>query len=242
MSLSFAVAFAAFSKSFLLVVATMLPILNPVSVSAIFLTLTEGASNEVRRGIATRIAINVTLLIIFFMLIGSYMLEMFGLSIDIVRVGGGLLVAVIGWNMINTNSSEGRTEKLAEAFTPEMARRRAFYPLTFPLTYGPGSLAATITIGVSLLDRHSPALTVVNVAGAAVGSIVVGIVLLVCNRYADKLLKPLGETGTIVFLRISAFILLCLGIQIAWSGLGNMISEAIGRGVVDAYQHSGLRH
>ena len=93
-----------------------------------------------------------------------------------------------------------------------------------------------------MLDRHSPALTVVNVAGAAVGSIVVGIVLLVCNRYADKLLKPLGETGTIVFLRISAFILLCLGIQIAWSGLGNMISEAIGRGVVDAYQHSGLRH
>ena len=183
-----------------------------------------------------------TLLTIFFMLVGSYLLDMFGLSIDIVRLGGGLLVAVIGWNMINTNSSEGRTEKLAEAFTPEMARRRAFYPLTFPLTYGPGSLAATITIGVSLLDRHSPALTVVNVAGAAVGSIVVGIVLLVCNRYADKLLKPLGETGTIVFLRISAFILLCLGIQIAWSGLGNMISEAIGRGVVDAYQHSGLRH
>ena len=237
MSLSFATAFAAFSKSFLLVLATMLPILNPVSVSAIFLTLTEGASHETRRSIATRIAINVTLLTIFFMLIGSYMLEMFGLSIDIVRLGGGLLVAVIGWNMINTNSSEGRTEKLAEAFTPEMARRRAFYPLTFPLTYGPGSLAATITIGVSLLDRQSPALTVVNVFGAAVGSVVVGIVLLVCNRYADKLLKSLGETGTIVFLRISAFILLCLGIQIAWSGMGNLISDAIEHGVIEAYKN-----
>ena len=197
MPLSFAAAFAAFSKSFLLVLATMLPILNPVSVSAIFLTLTEGASKETRRVIATRIAINVTLLTIFFMLVGSYMLDMFGLSIDIVRLGGGLLVAVIGWNMINTNSSEGRTEKLAEAFTPEMARRRAFYPLTFPLTYGPGSLAATITIGVSLLDRHSPALTVVNVAGAAVGSIVVGIVLLVCNRYADKLLMHVAATAKI---------------------------------------------
>ena len=237
MSLSFATAFAAFSKSFLLVLATMLPILNPVSVSAIFLTLTEGASHETRRSIATRIAINVTLLTIFFMLIGSYMLEMFGLSIDIVRLGGGLLVAVIGWNMINTNSSEGRTEKLAVAFTPEMARRRAFYPLTFPLTYGPGSLAATITIGVSLLDRQSPALTVVNVFGAAVGSVVVGIVLLVCNRYADKLLKPLGETGTIVVLRISAFILLCLGIQIAWSGMGNLISDAIEHGVIEAYKN-----
>ena len=97
MSLSFAAAFAAFSKSFLLVLATMLPILNPVSVSAIFLTLTEGASKETRRVIATRIAINVTLLTIFFMLVGSYMLDMFGLSIDIVRVGGGLLVAVICW-------------------------------------------------------------------------------------------------------------------------------------------------
>ena len=98
-------------------------------------------------------------------------------------------------------------------------------------------MAATITIGVSLLDRQSPALTVVNVFGAAVGSVVVGIVLLVCNRYADKLLKPLGETGTIVFLRISAFILLCLGIQIAWSGMGNLISDAIEHGVIEAYKN-----
>lgn len=72
--------------------------------------------------------------------------------------------------------------------------------------------------------------------GAAVGSLVVGIILLLCNRYADKLLKPLGETGTIVFLRISAFILLCLGIQIAWSGLSNLISDAIAHGVTQAYE------
>ncbi|MEG1201160.1 MAG: hypothetical protein RSD82_03240, partial [Comamonas sp.] len=81
---------------------------------------------------------------------------------------------------------------------------------------------------------------VVNVLGAATGAVVVGIILLVANRYADKLLKPLGETGTIVFLRISAFILLCLGIQIAWSGFGNLISDAIAHGVVEAYQTPGM--
>lgn len=240
MSLSFANLFAAFSKSFLLVMATMLPILNPVSASAVFLTLTEGASAATRRRLATRIAVNVTLLTIFFMLVGSYMLDVFGLSIDIVRVGGGLLVAYIGWNMINANSSEGSAEKLADAFTPEVARRRAFYPLTFPLTYGPGSLAATITVGVSLIDRE-PLATVVSVIGAAVGSVAVGVVILLCNRYADKVLKPLGETGTIVFLRISAFILLCLGIQIAWSGMGNMVSDAIQHGVLEAFKQSGVR-
>ncbi|GAB2487284.1 MAG: MarC family protein [Comamonas sp.] len=240
MSLSFATLFAAFSKSFLLVAATMLPILNPVSASAVFLTLTEGASPAIRRRLATRIAINVTLLTIFFMLVGSYMLDVFGLSIDIVRVGGGLLVAYIGWNMINASSSEGTGEKLADAFTPETARRRAFYPLTFPLTYGPGSLAATITVGVSLIDR-APAVTVVNVIGATIGAIAVGVVILLCNRYADKVLKPLGETGTIVFLRISAFILLCLGIQIAWSGMANLVSDAIEHGVLEAFRQSGVR-
>lgn len=240
MSLSFAFLFAAFSKSFLLVVATMLPILNPVSASAVFLTLTEGASVTTRRRLATRIAVNVTLLTIFFMLVGSYLLDVFGLSIDIVRVAGGTLVAYIGWEMINTNSSDGRTENLADAFTPEVARRRAFYPLTFPLTYGPGSLATSITIGVSLIDRQ-PVATIVSVVGAAVGSVVVGGVLLLCNRYADKVLKPLGETGTIVFLRISAFILLCLGIQIAWSGMSNLISDSIRHGMLEAFQHSGVR-
>ncbi len=222
----------AFGKSFLLVVATLLPIVNPPSTAPLFLSLTEGASDATRKLLAQRVARNVFLLMAAGTVVGSFVLDFFGISLDIVRVGGGLLVSAIAWRLINTNQAGSPpAERLAEAYTPEMVNRTAFYPLSFPLTCGPGSLAATITVGVSLVDPSLTA-TAARSAGAAVGLLVVALVTFLCYRYAQALLRPLGETGTIVFLRLSAFILLCLGIQIFWSGAGALLAEAVQRGMV----------
>lgn len=229
--MNFDIFFIAFNQSFWLVIATLLPALNPVAISVFFLALTEGASQQIRRSMATRIAIQVTLLMVFFMLVGSHILALFSLSIDIVKLGGGLLLAMIGWNMINTKSGEEPATKSAQALTPETANLLCFYPLTFPLSFGPGTLVATITISVTLVNNSSPAMVAVNLIGATVGCLASGTILLVCCRYAEKLLKPLGKTGSMIFLHFSAFILLCLGIQVAWGGLRSLISDVIGQGV-----------
>ena len=220
----------AFGKSALLVVATLLPIINPPSTATIFLSLTEGASEATRRELARRIARNVFLLMLGCTLVGSFVLDFFGISLDIVRVGGGLLVVNIGWRLLSAESSgTPRTARLAEVYTPEMVNKTAFYPLSFPITCGPGTLAATITVGVSLADP-SLALSAARTGGAVVGLGVVAFVVLLCYRYAQNLLRPLGETGTVIFLRLSAFILLCLGIQIFWDGAGALLAEVIQRG------------
>lgn len=234
MDFNFAAYISAFTKGLLLVVATILPVVNPPSVTPLFLSLTEGASRDTRRSLARRIARNVTLLLVAFMLVGSFLLDFFGLSIDIVRVGGGLLVAQMGWQLISTNSATtAGKDKLVQAYTPERARTSAFYPLSFPITYGPGSIAASITVGVSLIDR-SPMLTMTGVGGACVGALVVGLSIWLCYNYAERLLSRLGENGTIVLLRISAFILLCLGVQIFWSGAENLLTSAFEKGVTGA--------
>jgi multiple antibiotic resistance protein len=213
----------AFGKSFGFVFATLLPILNPAATAPIFLGLTEGASAETRASLARRIAINMCLLMIGSMLIGSYVLGIFGISLPIVRLAGGLIIAANAWRLLNAEhaTSDSRTA-LAEAFTPERARRQAFYPLTFPISCGPGSIAAAITLGVTLSD---PVLitSMVRFGGGVVGVAAVGVVLFVAFRYAMQLLRPLGETGTVVFLRLSAFILLCLGVQIMWDGLSELL-------------------
>lgn len=222
--------FAGFSQSFWLVLVTLLPALNPVTISMFFLALTDGASQQIRRSMATRVAIQTTLLMVFFMLLGPHILALFSLSIDIVRLGGGLLLAMIGWNMINAKSAEESAEKSAQALTPETANMLCFYPLTFPLSFGPGTLVATITVSVTLVSNNSPAVIAVNLVGATVGCLVAGAIVLVCYRYAEKLLKPLGKTGGMIFLHFSAFILLCLGIQVAWGGLRSLIGDVIGQG------------
>jgi multiple antibiotic resistance protein len=147
----------------------------------------------------------------------------FGISLPIVRVAGGVLIAANAWRLLAVSpSGRDNRQSLAEAYTPEMARSHAFYPLTFPISCGPGSLAAAITIGVTLHEERL-SLSLARFAGGFVGLVVIGLVMFVAFRYATQLLKPLGETGTTVFLRLSAFILLCLGVQIVWDGISELL-------------------
>lgn len=221
----------AFGSSILVVIAALLPIANPPSTAPIFLSLTEGASEKMRHEMARRIARNVFLLMLGATLLGSLVLDIFGISLDIVRAGGGLIVINIGWRLLTANSAESpRAARIAENFTPEMVRSTAFFPLSFPITCGPGTISATITIGASLADPK-PAMVVAHTLGAIVGLIIIAMIIYLCYRYAEYLLRLLGETGTVVFLRLSAFILLCLGIQIFWSGASNLLIETIRSGV-----------
>jgi multiple antibiotic resistance protein len=213
----------AFGKSFGVVIAVLLPILNPAATAPIFLGLTEGASAQTRALLARRIARNMVLLMTGAMLVGSYVLDVFGISLPIVRIGGGLLVATNAWRLLHAeHSSSDSRQALAEAFTPEQARRQAFYPLTFPISCGPGSIAAAITLGVTLHDDVLP-LSMARFAGGWLGLAAVGVIMAAVFRYATLLLRPLGETGTLVFLRLTAFILLCLGVQFIWDGIRELL-------------------
>lgn len=213
----------AFGKGFLFVLAALLPILNPAATAPIFLGLTEGAADATRALLAQRIARHMFALMLGSMLVGSYVLDFFGISLPIVRVGGGLIVAATAWRLLTATqvTVDSRTE-LAEAFTPEQARKQAFYPLTFPISCGPGSIAAAITVGVSLSDVRL-AVSLASMAGGVLALLAIGVIMYLAFRYAQQLLRPLGEAGTVIFLRLSAFILLCLGVQIVWDGLSELL-------------------
>jgi multiple antibiotic resistance protein len=111
---------------------------------------------------------------------------------------------------------------MAESFTPEMAKARAFYPLTFPISCGPGSIAAAITVGAQLRDQNHLA-SLVRLAGSLPGVLLVSFILYICLRFAAQFLYRLGESGTSVFMRLSAFIMLCLGVQIVWDGVHELL-------------------
>lgn len=217
----------AFGKSFLLVLATMLPILNPAATAPIFLTLTEGAAGRTRTLLARKIARNMFWLMTASMLIGSYVLDFFGISLPIVRVGGGLILAAMAWRLLGATPAniDSRTE-LAESFTPDHARRQAFYPLTFPISCGPASIAVAITVGVTLHDVK-PVLSLARMSGALAALLVIGILMYLAFRYAGRMLQLLGDAGAAVFVRLSAFILLCLGVQIVWDGVSELLRSLL---------------
>jgi multiple antibiotic resistance protein len=195
-----------------LVMATLLPLINPTGAAAIFHSMTVGVSDAARRKMAWQIGFDSFILVVAATFIGSYVLDFFGVSLTSVRIGGGLLVAASGWRLLNADEKTGpvvRDEKKVEA--------RAFYPLTFPLTVGPGTISAAITIGASLKEPG----VVLWQRGLAslVGLAAVAFTVFLSFRFAAQLIRFLGKTGTVVMLRLSAFILLCVGVEIVTNGV-----------------------
>jgi multiple antibiotic resistance protein len=159
------------------------------------------------------------------MFIGIYVLDFFGVSLPIVRVGGGLLVATAGWQLMSSDSSHSVLATSDERLSEEQLRQRAFFPLTFPISVGPGSITVAITLGAGF--KTSGMATIIMPLASILAVAAASFLLYWCYRNADRMLKLMGETGTIIFLRLSAFILLCLGIQIFWNGASELLAEFV---------------
>jgi multiple antibiotic resistance protein len=210
-------------RSFLFALATLLPILNPPAVAPIFLTLTEGASTTARTQLAKRVAINIFIMLTGAMIAGNVVLEMFGISLPIIRVGGGLLVVATAWRLVSaTDFDASHAQDMAEAYTPQQVRSKAFYPLTFPLICGPGAISAALTVGATLHDANASG-AALQLMGSIPAIMVAALVVYLVLRFAAQFLHKLGPNGTAVLMRLSAFILLCLGVQIVWDGVQELV-------------------
>lgn len=212
-----------FGRSFLFALATLLPILNPPAVAPIFLTLTEGASANARTQLAKRVAINICLMLAIAMIAGNLVLAFFGISLPIIRVGGGLLVVATAWRLVSASDYDAEhAQNMAEAYSFDQVRSKAFYPLTFPMICGPGAISAALTVGASLHVEATVA-TATNLTGSLLAIGLASLVVYFCLRFAAQFLHKLGSNGTAVLMRLSAFILLCLGVQIVWDGVHELL-------------------
>jgi multiple antibiotic resistance protein len=191
----------------------------------IFASMTFPYSRDIRRTMAMRIAVNGIILLVASIFIGSYILEFFGISIAAVQFGGGLVVTVAGWHILNRHNDVAERSNEAPQPTSEILSR-AFYPLTLPLTVGPGSIAVAITLGSNSHSETHLQLILTSLA-AVVGSVLIGLSIYLSYAYADKLESFLGNTGTSILIRLSAFIVLCIGIQIMFNGLESFYKEAL---------------
>jgi multiple antibiotic resistance protein len=214
-----------FVETILLAVGALLPIVDPLGGAPIYLAMTTGLAPEERGAMAKSVAINSFLLLIASTLIGAYVLDFFGLSIPAVQVAGGIVVCAIAWSLLNKpNAPAALDRSTAPAVTAEDLRQRAFYPLTMPLTVGPGSISVALTLGAN--PAQGVRSLIVTALAHALGILIVAVVVYFCYRYADRILKKLGPTRTSVVVRLSAFILLCIGVQIGWNGVHALLASA----------------
>src|SRR5262245_59756257 len=137
---------AEFFRTLLLIVGALFPIVNPLGNTPIFLTLTRWSTSAQRREIARKIAVNGFLLLIVSLLIGTHILAFFGISLPVVQVGGGMVVIATAWSLLTRRDDEDTPIESKRAASEADVSRRAFYPLTLPLTVGPGSISVAIAV------------------------------------------------------------------------------------------------
>ena len=213
-----------FADIVFIAVAALLPIIDPFGGAPIYLAMTSDLSPQERVRASKLVALHSFVLLLASILIGAYVLDFFGVSVPAIQVAGGVVVCALAWSLLNGPVTP---EVSATSVPPtrESLTQRAFYPLTMPLTVGPGSISVAITLGANP-PRNLRALLVTTLAHA-VGVLITVVAIYLCYRYADRLVRRLGTTGTNILIRLTAFILLAIGTQIIWNGAHSMLASVI---------------
>jgi multiple antibiotic resistance protein len=210
-------------REVLLIVVGLFPIVNPLGSAPIFLTLTRDLSSAVRTSLSRQIAMNGFILLLVSLFIGTHILTFFGISLPVIQVGGGMVVIATGWSLL-THATDDETMHKHKTSRADPSNR-AFYPLTLPLTVGPGSISVAITLGAN--RPQGRAMSVAALAGACIGAAVIAVSIYICYRFAERIARALGETAMNVFLRLSSFILVCIGVQIVWNGVSALLRTVL---------------
>lgn len=210
----------------LLAFPALFSIINPLGGAFIFLSATQGVSRKARRALARKVAIFSFATLVASMVIGVFVLRFFGISMPVLGVAGGIVIALSAWKMLNAEQDNTGRESALQASADRDLESMAFYPLTMPITTGPGTISVAVALGTRGVAEGNPLLFAFQVLLTAVP-----MSLLIYALYASsgRLARAVGPTGTTIIARLSAFLLFCIGIQVMWGGI-----EALVRGLATA--------
>jgi multiple antibiotic resistance protein len=217
---------------FALSFSALLPLINPLGSALIFLSLVGQAPIPIYHSLARRIAVNTVLFLIVIDLVGSALLRFFGISLPIVQVSGGLVIAAIAWSLLNQESTSPSREKMqaVEQMKPEDLagdlRQKIFYPFTFPITAGPGSIVVMLTLAAHTPQRPIRDNLLAH-AGLLIAILLLCLSVYLCYAHAHRIAHKISPNTAHGILRVMAFILLCIGVQIAWNGLVPLLASVV---------------
>ena len=214
--------------TFLLAFSALLPIINPLGSALVFMGLVGKAPPALYRSLALRIAINNILFLAAVELLGSAILNFFGISLPIVEVAGGAVVAGLAWRVLNQNDSGAmvrqKQEESDDSDDPIFRdlNEKLFYPFTFPITSGPGTMVTMLALSAHI-SRNKLSENLLGHAGILGAAVAVSVLVYFCYAYAPTLSTKVSRSTAHGILRVIAFIMLCIGVQIAWNGLSTLL-------------------
>ena len=193
----------------------LFPIANPIGAVPMFYSLLGNDPPAYRRKQAQRITINVILILVLFLFGGRAILEFFGISLGVLRIAGGLLVAHTAWEMLTVKHRLSDSEHQAAADKEDIS----FTPMATPLIAGPGAIGVVIGLSARLTNSS-------EYIGSVVGITLLGALLYLCLRIGEVFLKALGRNGIGALNRILGFFILAIAVQFIADGTLTLLQKA----------------
>ncbi|GLI93242.1 UPF0056 inner membrane protein [Methylocystis echinoides] len=205
---------------FLTSFTTLLAVINPLEVLPVFLSITHDKDESARRRVAIRAAVYTAALILFFLFFGAAVLKIFGVSLHMVRIAGGIVLTRIGFELF-TPSRSGESSFL----DPGPDANIAFMPLAMPLMFGPGVIATVLGMMATIEKSDHELAAYAAILGAAGLAV---LVTLLCLVFAGRLVKWLGRTGIDAVTRIVGFFVSAMGVSLVFDGvMGALITYGV---------------
>lgn len=209
-------------KSFALAFSALFPVINPIGSALLFLGVVGNAPPDEFRQLARKVAASTVLFLLIIELAGAAILAFFGISLPVVQLAGGLVLAAMGWQLLNEKDRDLPKEQPAPQSSQGRLEDKIFYPLTFPITAGPACIVITVTLSAHAA-RHVTTENVLDHVGIALAIVALGLTVLLSYAYAPRLAAKIAPSTARGILRVISFVLLCIGVQIASNGLEAMV-------------------
>ena len=211
-------------NTFLLAYSAFIPVLNPFGGSMFLLALTPGIDDASRGAMVRRIVFYSAIILFASLFAGHLILSFFGISMGVLRICGGIVLFYAGWTALNapadSGESEGNAELTRKPLTHDRLMSMAFYPITLPLTMGPGVISVATAMGAGIFEGGVEAF--IGLMAACLATLAT---VFVCYRYCDRVSRAVGAAGADAISRIFAFILICIGTGVFWQGLAEQIAS-----------------
>ncbi|HEV2478253.1 MAG TPA: MarC family protein [Puia sp.] len=198
---------------------SLFPVVNPIGSAFIVDPLLGDLGFPARKRAAKKVALYCLAICTVSALIGTWILKLFGLSIPIVQVAGGLMICQMGWKLLTSDDQvKGDKERARPQNCPEDIDNILFYPVSFPMTTGAGTISVILTLSaheeeINILNH------IMNLSALFLSIVLICIIIYVCYANTARLIHRLGPRGEQIVNRLSAFLVFCIGMQIAWSGI-----------------------
>ena len=212
-----------FASFFALALGALFPVVNPAGSSLVFLGMVGTAPKKVFRTLARKIAVSTALFLLAMDVGGAAVLKLFGISLPVVQLAGGLVLAAMGWELLNKKDAPDPQDTQPAPADFSALRGKIFYPFTFPITAGPGVLVVMLTLSAHA-SKGAPLDILFAQLGVLTGMALMCLAVFIFYAYAAVITAKVSASTAHGILRVIAFVLLCIGVQIAWNGLSSLLS------------------